>query len=70
MNQMLIAGRPEHQIHLSGRVWAGLDGIRVRWVRWAAKRRERAALLSLSDAELKDLGVSRAQVGFEYSRWN
>ncbi len=68
MNQMSVAGQPGHEIHLFGRASAMWDGIRTSWARWSAQRRERAALLALSDAELKDIGVSRAQALFEFNR--
>jgi uncharacterized protein YjiS (DUF1127 family) len=35
---------------------------------WWAQRRTRAALLSLSDDELKDAGISRAQALYEFDR--
>lgn len=44
-----------------------LRGVRKQWARWSAWRRQRAALLSLSDVELKDIGISRAQANFEYN---
>lgn len=44
-----------------------LRGVKKHWARWLAWRRQRAALLSLSDADLKDMGISRAQAKFEYN---
>ncbi|MGH7079342.1 MAG: DUF1127 domain-containing protein, partial [Acetobacteraceae bacterium] len=44
-----------------------LRGVKKHWARWLAWRRQRAALMSLSDAELKDIGISRAQASFEFS---
>ncbi|MGH7072171.1 MAG: DUF1127 domain-containing protein [Acetobacteraceae bacterium] len=44
-----------------------LRGLKKHWARWSAWRRQRAALLSLSDADLKDIGISRAQANFEYN---
>ena len=35
---------------------------------WWAQRRARAALLSLSDDELKDVGISRAQALYEFDK--
>lgn len=44
-----------------------LQVVKEHWARWKAWRRQRAALMSLSDVELKDIGISRAQASFEYS---
>jgi len=70
MNQMSVAGHPGHEIRLPARVSAVLEGIRARWEMWSAWRRRRAQLLSLSDAALKDMGISRAQALFEYTEYS
>ncbi|MGH7058493.1 MAG: DUF1127 domain-containing protein [Acetobacteraceae bacterium] len=44
-----------------------LQGVKKHWARWSTWRRQRAALMSLSNVELKDIGISRAQANFEYS---
>lgn len=68
MNASTMRHRP---VNGSPRFAAGLafvlQGVKKRWARWSAWRRQRAALMLLSDAELKDVGISRAQASFEYS---
>ncbi|MGH7102845.1 MAG: DUF1127 domain-containing protein [Acetobacteraceae bacterium] len=44
-----------------------VQAVKTHWARWKAWRRQRAALISLSDVELKDIGISRAQADFDYS---
>lgn len=61
-------GSPRPETHPFGRASSVLNGIKARLDAWSARRRERAALLSLGDAELKDLGISRAQALFEYNK--
>jgi uncharacterized protein YjiS (DUF1127 family) len=48
--------------------FAALKGLKRQFATWSARQRERAALLSLSDAELKDIGISRAQAVFEHNK--
>jgi uncharacterized protein YjiS (DUF1127 family) len=46
--------------------WAGL----LDWIRLClARRRERRELAALTDAELKDIGVDRAEALAECARW-
>ncbi|MGH7121531.1 MAG: DUF1127 domain-containing protein [Acetobacteraceae bacterium] len=68
MTLMLVGELPRPETHLRGRASSVLGGIGARFEAWSARRRERRALLSLGDAELKDLGISRAQALFEYSK--
>ncbi len=35
---------------------------------WRRRQRERASFLALSDVELQDLGISRAQANFDSNR--
>lgn len=68
MNPLAIAGRPAHPsrpIHAALAVFRSLSD---RAAAWRKRQRERAELLALDDAALKDLGISRAQAHFEHGR--
>jgi len=49
-------------------VVAAFGGLRALVAGWAKRQRERAALLALDDAGLKDIGISRAQAAFDHSK--
>lgn len=68
MAQVIVLVQPRRKIARPGRASSVLDGIKAGLGMWSARRRERAVMLSLSDAELKDLGISRAQALFEYNK--
>jgi uncharacterized protein YjiS (DUF1127 family) len=42
-----------------------LKGLKEQLTAWRLRQRQRTMLLSLSDAELQDIGISRAQANFE-----
>ena len=68
MNQMAITARPGHDFRPIRAASVMLGGVRKELAAWTARRRGRRALLSLSEYELKDIGVSRAQAQFELSK--
>ncbi|HWA81664.1 MAG TPA: DUF1127 domain-containing protein [Acetobacteraceae bacterium] len=68
MNLLAIASRspyPSRPIHI---VLATFRNVGGQLAAWRERRRERAALLALDDAALKDLGISRAQAHFEHGK--
>lgn len=67
MTQLTVVSGPGHKIAQTGRASSVLNGFRARWNIWSTRRRARAALLASSDAELKELGISRAQALFFYN---
>ena len=56
LNVRLQSDQEEQEDHGAGAVFRGIEWIDGRF----ARRRSRLALLSLNDAELKDIGISRA----------
>jgi uncharacterized protein YjiS (DUF1127 family) len=68
MTQLTIARHPAHVYHPIQAALAMLGRVRERLAAWSARRRAYAALLSLSDRELQDVGISRAQALFEHDR--
>jgi uncharacterized protein YjiS (DUF1127 family) len=48
---------------------SGLGTVLVALLDWAERRRQRRALEALSDAGLKDIGLSRADVARELAKW-
>lgn len=68
MNQLVIGRHPAHAARPLRAVSGTLDWLKARAAAWSARRRERRVLLSLDDAGLQDIGISRAQANFEYNR--
>ena len=68
MNTLSIARSPAHAPRPVRAALAALAGLKARLATWAARQRQRAAALALSDAELKDLGISRAQAAFDHNK--
>lgn len=68
MNQLVLARPPGVSPRLLCRLSVVLKDVKAQWAAWRMRQRERAALLSLSDAELQDIGISRAQANFQYNR--
>jgi len=65
MNQLTIARHAAPAYHPIQTALAILKHVRKRLAAWSAQRRAYAALLSLGEHELKDIGISRAQALFE-----
>jgi uncharacterized protein YjiS (DUF1127 family) len=69
MNTLSIARTPARAASPGARpIRAALAGLKAQLATWSARQRQRAAVLALSDAALKDLGISRAQAAFDYNR--
>ena len=68
MNQLTIVGHPVRRYHPVRTAFAALRALNEHLATWSARRRSRAALLTLGDAGLKDIGISRAQALFEYDK--
>lgn len=68
MNQIAMTAHPVPASRPMQRAFAALDGVRKELAAWSARRRGRRALLSLSEFELKDIGISRAQAQFELNK--
>jgi uncharacterized protein YjiS (DUF1127 family) len=68
MNQLTIVGHPVPRFQPTRVAFAALRRLNRLLATWSARRRSRAALLSLGDAGLKDIGISRAQALFEYDK--
>jgi uncharacterized protein YjiS (DUF1127 family) len=63
MNQLILVHRSAPASQPIRTVSAMLKGLKEQLTAW--RQRQRAVLLSLSDAELQDIGISRAQANFE-----
>ncbi len=68
MNHIAIARQSAQAHRPINATFAGLERLKGQLAAWSARRCARAALLSLGDAELKDLGISRVQARFEHSK--
>ena len=68
MNQLTIVGHPVPRSQPIRVAFAALRGLNQLLATWSARRRSRAALLSLGDTGLKDIGISRAQAMFEHDK--
>ncbi len=68
MNTLSIARTPAHPPRAVRAALAALAGLKAQLATWSARQRQRAAALALSDAELKDLGISRAQAAFDHDK--
>ena len=68
MTELTLAPRAAPQPRPSHPARAALERLKAQLAEWSLRRRARTALLTLSDAELKDIGISRAQARFEHSR--
>jgi uncharacterized protein YjiS (DUF1127 family) len=68
MNQIILTHRSAPAPRPIRTAFATLKEVKERLVAWRLRQRERAALFSLSDAELQDIGISRAQADFESSK--
>jgi uncharacterized protein YjiS (DUF1127 family) len=68
MNTLSVARTQAHAPRPARAALAGLAGLKAQLATWSARQRQRAAALALSDAELKDLGISRAQVAFDHNK--
>jgi uncharacterized protein YjiS (DUF1127 family) len=67
MTQFIFAHRSALASRPIRSVSAVLKGLREQLAAWRLRQREREALHSISDAELQDIGISRAQANFEYN---
>jgi len=68
MSQLVIARHSAQFSRPTHAAFAAFKVVKARLAAWSLRRRERAQLLSLGDADLKDLGITRAQASFEYSK--
>jgi uncharacterized protein YjiS (DUF1127 family) len=68
MNQLILAHHSAPAYRSIRTSSAMLKGLKEQLVAWQLRARGRAALLSLSDAELQDIGISRAQANFESNK--
>jgi len=68
MNQLVIASRSTHPSRPVRVALAAFRGLGEQVTAWRKRQRERAELLALDDAALKDLGISRAQAHFEHGK--
>ena len=65
MNQLILVHRSAPASQPIRTVFAMLKGLKEQLTAWRLRQRQRTVLLSLSDAELQDIGISRAQANFE-----
>lgn len=68
MNQLILARRSAPASRPFRTVSAMLKGLKEQLAAWRLRQHQRAVLLSLGDAELQDIGVSRAQANFESNK--
>ena len=65
MSQLILVHRSAPASQPIRTVSAMLKGLKEQLTAWRLRQRQRTMLLSLSDAELQDIGISRAQANFE-----
>jgi len=65
MNEITL-GYPVRPLRSLRAARAAFHAIRERFAAWSARRRARLELLLLSDGELQDIGISRAQALYEF----
>ena len=65
MNQLAIPRLAAPTWQPTRATFAVLRRVRAQWAVWAQRQRERAALASLDERGLQDIGISRAQAQFE-----
>jgi len=68
MNQLILAHRSAPAPRSIRTASAMLKGLKEQLAAWRLRQQGRAALSSLSDAELQDIGISRAQANFESNK--
>jgi uncharacterized protein YjiS (DUF1127 family) len=68
MNQLVLVHRSAPASPPIRTASAMLKGLKEQLAVWRSRQRQRAALLSLSDADLQDIGISRAQANFETNK--
>jgi uncharacterized protein YjiS (DUF1127 family) len=68
MNQLVLVHRSAPASPPIRTASAMLGGLKEQLAVWRSRQRQRAALLSLSDADLQDIGISRAQANFETNK--
>jgi uncharacterized protein YjiS (DUF1127 family) len=68
MTQLTVARLPAPSFHPIQAAFATLGRVRQRLAAWSARQRSRAQLSQLSDHELHDIGITRAQAFYEHEK--